>query len=77
MKRLVSVEWWDAWMQGGWVDNEEAERMEEEPTCTSVGFVVGEDDKWLKLAQTDGSNQKGNLIKIPKKWIKSTKPLER
>lgn len=77
MTRLVMVEWWDATMEGGWVDNAEAESCEDEPVCVTVGFVTAENNDWIKLAQTDGQNVKGNIAKIPKRWIRATRELER
>jgi hypothetical protein len=76
MRRLILVEWWDATMEGGWVENEDAASCDEEPVCVTVGFVTAENKDWIKLAQTDGENVKGNIAKIPKRWIRAIQDLE-
>jgi hypothetical protein len=73
---IVLVKWLDATMEGGWLDNEYAEALDEfEPNVTSVGFVVAEDGNFLRLSQSDGTNVQGNLLTIPKAWIFSAEPI--
>jgi hypothetical protein len=67
--KLLMVKWIDATMEGGWHDNEYAETLDEfEPNVVSVGFLVSKNEHFLKLSQSDGSSQKGNLLTIPVAW---------
>lgn len=72
--RLVLVSWWDAAMQGGWVDDDEAKRIDGTPVDT-VGFVLASNKHWIKLGQSNTVGQKGNTIEIPRRWIKNIKEL--
>jgi len=68
------VKWKDATMEGGWHDKEHS-RLLSGATVHTVGFLVAEDDDWIKLAQSTSENEDGNLTEIPKAWIESTETL--
>jgi hypothetical protein len=72
--KYVLVKWLDATMEGGWHEREYAAHISG-ASAVSVGFVIAEDDDWLKLAQTTSHNEDGNLLEIPKRWITSVDEL--
>ena len=70
MTQIVMVKWKDAAMSGGWHDKPDSEAISG-ATVYTVGFVIAEDEHWIKLAQSTSENEDGNLIEIPRAWIES------
>ena len=68
--RYILVRWLDATMEGGWHDKGYACEITG-ALALSIGFVIAENADWLKLSQTTSSNEEGNLLEIPKRWILS------
>ena len=72
--KYVLVKWVDATMEGGWHDKEYASEITG-AIAHSVGFLVAQNEQWVKLSQTTSSNEEGNLVEIPKRWITSFQEL--
>lgn len=68
--KYVRIHWVDATMEGGWHDKEYAAHISG-AEAFSVGFLIAENDDWVKLAQTVSVNEDGNLLEIPRRWILS------
>jgi hypothetical protein len=66
--RHVLIRWLDATMEGGWVDSEIAKQI---GGCVvvSTGFLIAENEDWVKLSANNGGAEQGNLTEIPKRWI--------
>lgn len=69
--KLILIEWLDALAQGEW---HEAKR--EDLRCTSVGYVVYEDDEQIELAGTITHGMCNNSITLPKKMILKRKEIK-
>lgn len=70
----VVVTWLDATHQAGWHDGHEIEEfVSTEPLrIESLGWLVGETDSWIVLAQSASEKKAGELLKIPRSIIEST-----
>jgi hypothetical protein len=71
-KEIVLIEWVDSDNTMGWHGEE---CWPEIVPCYSVGWVVAQDDKQIKLEQTIGRQQYNNGIAIPWVSIQSIKTL--
>lgn len=69
--KLILIEWLDALAQGEW---HEAKR--EDLACTSVGYLVYEDDEQIELAGTITHGMCNNSITLPKRMILKRKELK-
>lgn len=71
---LTQVEWLDIVAQVGWEDISHECHVH---PCSSIGWVLSEDEKQIVLASTissvDGETQTNNRIVIPKATITSRK----
>jgi hypothetical protein len=67
---IIAVEWIDAVSNSGW---EPIDKQEPPHTCTTVGFLVFENQEYLTIAATFGEPpaETNNRISIPKGWIKN------
>jgi hypothetical protein len=68
---IFIVKWKDACASAGWVEKTSAELSD----CTSVGFVVAEDEHALVLTQTLSAPLHNGTITIPKNWIVSKRKI--
>ena len=67
--RLVLVKWLDHTGDSGWFDNKSLEKIEP-VTATTIGWIVSEDKKTLKLADTLlNDDEFGGVTAIIKKTI--------
>jgi hypothetical protein len=73
--RMVLVQWKDATMEGGWHDKEYAQTITGAEAVT-LGFLIAENEQWLKLAQSTSENEDGNLTEIPKVWVTAIETLK-
>ena len=73
--KLVKIVWYDAFSDSCWYDKEEITAVEA-VRCESVGYIVSENDREIKLCHTisDSDLLLGRLI-IPKGMIRETKEL--
>lgn len=72
---LVEVYWTDAQTSHGWEDEEESDI--DTPTVVTIGFLIKESDKGIRLASTVGEDRTHNSrIDIPAKMITSIKTLK-
>lgn len=77
--KLVYLEWCDAIGKDGWHSLEEAKNWGKEGVwrISQVGWIIEETDEYLLLSgnhsNVEGSDSFGQLIKIPKTWIRKRK----
>lgn len=76
MTKLLLVRWMDATMEGGWVDIADAKADVTGAEAMSIGFMVDENEDWLKIAQTITEGSVGNQVTIPKPWILSRNTID-
>jgi hypothetical protein len=69
--KLILIEWLDALAQGEW-----HEAKKEDLACTSVGYLVYEDDEQIELAGTITHGMCNNSITLPKRMILKRKELK-
>ncbi len=73
---LVEVYWTDAQTSHGW--EEEGESDIDVPMVVTVGFLVRQNEKGVRLASTVGSDRTHNArIDIPEKMVQSIKELKK
>ena len=75
--RPVKVVWVDSLCAGGWV-SDEAARLAQPSTITSVGFLLERDRKRVVIAQSvpDEVGEVGDVLAIPAAAVQSLQPLE-
>lgn len=75
-ERMLLVKWTDATMFEGWRKTEDLLSFEME-SCSTVGFELPRSDKnILWLAMTTTGHHLGEVLAIPRKWIKEIKVLK-
>jgi hypothetical protein len=67
--KIVYVEWVDAVADVGWEDTVKTEIH----PCSSIGWLIGETDDAICLANTVSMEASNARIHIPKAWIKNRK----
>lgn len=63
--KVVVVEWIDAMTVGSW----ESDVKPHLATCTTIGYVVAEDNDCVVIASTISDNMSNCHMHIPKRWI--------
>lgn len=80
--KLVYIEWEDARSSDGWHDKDEIdEHIDKSTMVQQTGWVWKETSKYIALVNrisqhhwnNDDSEAYGNIIKIPKTWIRKRK----
>lgn len=76
--KLVRVHWLDAYSDGGW---KEASEEPKESPCMSVGLLVSETKKYVRLASTVSVDDEGKwhanaTMAIPRGMIERIETLE-
>jgi hypothetical protein len=66
-EQLVCVRWDDSWgaESGKWEPRVDDVQLDM-PAITTVGFLVGIDEKWLAVAQSLADGQIGHVLRIPR-----------
>lgn len=62
------MDWVDSYSEHGWMSEEEA-LLNKPAECSSVGFLLLKNNKYVILAQSDSSHNVADLITIPKGCI--------
>ena len=70
--KVILVEWIDAVCSAGW----EAETKPELHPCTTLGFLITEDDDAVVIASTLSLGSNNARMMIPKAWIKKRKEIK-
>jgi hypothetical protein len=76
--KLVRIHWLDAYSEGHWKDSTDEPR---EAPCVSVGLLVSETKKYVRLASTVGRTDEGKwetnaTISIPRGMVERIETLE-
>lgn len=71
--RLVEVYWTDAQTSHGWEDDQSEI---ETPLVLTVGFLIKESEKGIRIASTVGEGQTNARMDIPAKMIESIKDIK-
>ena len=69
LPRLVIVEWQDAVHYFGWQSGNDFTDVFTLPSVYSVGWVMGEDETGIKLAQSWAKRNHAQIIIIPKGMV--------
>ena len=69
LPRLVIVEWQDAVHHFGWQSGNDFTDVFSLPSVYSVGWVMGEDETGIKLAQSWAKRNHAQIIIIPKGMV--------
>ncbi len=64
-KELVYIDWFDAVAEAEWNETSKAEAH----PCSTLGFVVSENDEVICVASTVSFKESNAKIHIPKGWI--------
>jgi len=70
--KVILVEWVDAVADAGW----EATTKPELHSCTTLGYLIAEDNDALVIASTLSLGQSNARMHIPKAWIKKRKEIK-
>jgi len=75
---VVRLKWVDAVCSIGWCDNikDHASTLAEEAQVQTVGFLISEDENFLKVSSTLSGDEHLGSVLIPKGWIVSREELE-
>jgi len=74
----VLVDWVDPWSHAGWVEDDDADAaLDRDLGCTSVGWIVRENEERIVLASSRvaAENGLGDLFAIPRRVIDRIVPL--
>ena len=69
--KVVRIKWKDAVADIGWEEEVKAELH----NCTTIGFVVAENNDAICIASTVSIDQTNARLHIPKKWITDKKEI--
>lgn len=67
--KILYVEWWDSVSTQGW----HSEHEDSDMSCTTIGYLISEDKRRLKIAQSISLHKPEsfcNIIEIPKVAIR-------
>ena len=70
--KVILVEWIDAVCSAGW----EIDSKPELHPCTTIGFLITEDDDAVVIASTLSLGSNNARMVIPKSWIKKRKEIK-
>tara|TARA_R110000824_G_scaffold96585_1_gene231183 strand:+ start:4769 stop:5071 length:303 start_codon:yes stop_codon:yes gene_type:complete len=77
---IVQIVWTDAVTsaEAGWTSREEGDSIarEEIPMMSTVGYLIYEGTDWYSLTDSIGSNEYGQITKIPKSMVISIARME-
>jgi len=67
-KKIAYVKWLDTWTSNGWHDSGKFKKSDDGFKCESVGFIMFEDKKSIRLAcsYSDQNETAGEVITIPR-----------
>lgn len=68
--RTVRVVWDDAFSEDPWTEVENIKKNKELHTCTTIGFLVDQDDTHYYVASTWSSGEVACTMGIPKGMVK-------
>lgn len=76
---LVEIVWWDAYSVEGWGKPDELmQRAEDGCRCTTVGYLLAQDDQRISVIQSTSDGTKGGgLFVIPLGRVIETHVLKR
>ena len=70
-RKIYYIQWKDAWSRHGWHDACDADKTDAGYKCESVGFLIREDKKSIRLTQSlaDTNETTACTLTVPTPWL--------